>query len=257
MPFQEVRKNSAVVLAVEILKGFSSKISIPLLEIENTAMEEFEVSLRQLVAETCQQKIGSLDRQRGLTKIVRSIIRSGKLWKENLPEYEDALQQTWLYFCRNLCESTTGDRYDPSRSSVTTWLNAYLRRRLQDIYLQKNATTKNSITAQVCSVDELGKDTIETLEAPPDIPPILETTRKWIETDPDGELRRTYIQGYPKVNCQVLLLQRLPPETSWEDLAVQYQMSVSTLSSFYRRQCLPRLRKFGESQGYLEDTYHE
>ena len=91
----------------------------------------------------------------------------------------------------------------------------------------------------------------------PDIPPILETTRKWIETDPNGELRRTYIQGNPKVNCQVLLLQRLPPESSWEDLAVQYQMSVSTLSSFYRRQCLPRLREFGESQGYLEDTYHE
>ncbi|MDV2991554.1 MAG: hypothetical protein N4J56_001208 [Chroococcidiopsis sp. SAG 2025] len=219
-------------------------------------MEEFEVSLRQLVVETCQQKIGSLDRQRGLTRIVRSIAKSGKLWKENTLDYEDALQQTWLYFCRNLCEATTGDRYDPSRSSVTTWLNAYLRRRLQDLYLQRK-TTNNSTTRQVYSVDELGKDAIEALEAPPDVPPILETTRKWIQIDPDGDLRRTYIQGYPKVNCQVLLLQRLPPETSWEDLAAQYKLSVSTLSSFYRRQCLPRLRKFGESQGYLEDTYHE
>jgi hypothetical protein len=219
-------------------------------------MEEFEVSLRQLVAETCRQKIDSLDRQRGLTKIVRSIVKSGKLWKENAPYYEDALQQTWLYFCRNLCEAATGDRYDPSRGSVTTWLNAYLRRRLQDLYLQRK-TTKNSTTVQIYSVDELGRDKIEALEAPPDIPPILETTRKWIETDPDGELHRTYIQGYPEVNCQALLLQRLPPETSWEVLAAQYKLSVSTLSSFYRRQCLPRLRKFGESQGYLEDTYHE
>jgi len=219
-------------------------------------MEEFEVNLRQLVAETCQQKIDSLDRQRGLTKIVRSIVKSGKLWKENVPDYEDALQQTWLYFCRNLCEATTGDRYDPSRGSLTTWLNAYLRRRLQDLYLQKQAA-KHSTSVQIYSVDELGRDTIETLEAPPDLPPILETTRKWIEIDPDGDLRRTYIQGYPQVNCQVLLLQRLPPETSWEDLAAKYKLSVSTLSSFYRRQCLPRLRKFGESQGYLEDTYHE
>jgi hypothetical protein len=219
-------------------------------------MEEFEVSLRRLVAETCQQKIGSVDRQRGLTKIVRSIVKSGKLWKENVPYYEDALQQTWLYFCRNLCEATTGDRYDPNRSSVTTWLNVYMRRRLQDLYLQRK-NTKHLTTVQVSSVDELGRDLIETLEAPPDVPPILETTRQWIETDPDGDLRRTYIQGHPKVNCQVLLLQRLPPETSWEDLAAKYQLSISTLSSFYRRQCLPRLRKFGESQGYLEDTYHE
>lgn len=129
-------------------------------------MEEFEVSLRQLVVETCQQKIGSLDRQRGLTRIVRSIAKSGKLWKENTPDYEDALQQTWLYFCRNLCEATTGDRYDPSRSSVTTWLNAYLRRRLQDLYLQRK-TTNHSTIRQVYSVDEVGKDTIEALKLRP------------------------------------------------------------------------------------------
>jgi hypothetical protein len=223
---------------------------------KNAAMDEFEERLRQLVAETCRHKFNSIERQQGLTQIVRMIVKSGKLWQEKAPFYEDALQQTWLYFCRNLCEAATGDKYDPNRSSVITWLNAYLRRRLQDLHVQKHIQLKQTNALQIDAVDDMS-NIIEALEAPPDIPPILETTRQWIETDPDGELRRTHIQGYPEVNCQFLLLQRLPPETSWEVLAVQFGLSVSTLSSFYRRQCIPRLRKFGESQGYIEDTYHE
>lgn len=217
-------------------------------------MDENEEHLRQLVAETCRHKINSTQRQQGLTLVVRLIVKSGRLWRENAPYYEDALQQTWLYFCRNLCEAATGDRYDPNRSSVITWLNAYLRRRLQDFRIQEQNHLQHISAIQVHRMDELSSDAIALLEGPPDIPPILETTRQWVKTDPDGDLRRTHIQGHPEINCQALLLQRLPPETSWEVLAAEYGLSVSTLSSFYRRQCLPRLRQFGESQGYIENT---
>ncbi len=213
-------------------------------------MEEMEERLRQMMAETCRCKLGSIERQRGLTQIVRLIVKSGKLWKDNSPYYEDALQQTWIYFCRNLCEATTADKYDPNRSSVMTWFNAYLKRRLQDGRIQTQAKQNQTVAKTMMATDE-PIDLIETLEAPADIPPILETTRHWVQTDPDGELRRTHIQGYPKVTCQALLLQRLPPETSWETLSAQFGLSISTLSSFYRRQCFPRLRQFGESQGYL------
>lgn len=219
-------------------------------------MDDIEARLHQLVVETCRHKFSSTQRKLGLTKIVRLIVKSGKLWKERTPYYEDALQQTWLYFCRNLCEAATGEKFDPSRSSVTTWLNAYLRRRLQDLRLHQSQLGQTN-TVALDAQDESSSDMIEALSAPPDIPPILETTRQWIETDADGELRRTHILGHPDVNCQVLLLERLPPDTSWEDLAARFNLSVSTLSSFYRRQCIPRLRKFGKSQGYIEDTYHE
>jgi hypothetical protein len=219
-------------------------------------MDEIEERLRQLVADTCKHKLSTSERQQGLTQIVRLIAKSGKLWKENAPYYEDALQQTWLYFCRNLCEAATGDKYDSNRSSVITWLNAYLRRRIQDYRIQKYVDQTQTADVQIHSPGEQ-IETIEALEAPPDIPPILETTTQWIEADLDGELRRTHVQGHPEVSCQVLLLERLPPETSWEVLAARFGLSVSTLNSFYRRQCIPRLRKFGESQGYIEDTYHE
>jgi hypothetical protein len=36
-------------------------------------------------------------------------------------------------------------------------------------------------------------------------------------------------------------------------LSEEFGLSIGTLSSFYKRQCLPRLRKFAEEQGYLED----
>jgi len=213
-------------------------------------MDQLETQLRQLIITTCRYKQNSVERQQGLTKIVRAIYKSGKLWKDTSPYYEDALQKTWLYFCRNLCEANTGERYDPNRSSVTTWLNAYLRRRLQDFRVEEYETLTQTASFQSTETDEV-IDTTAALVAPPDIPPILEMTITWAKTDFDGELRRVHIQGHPKVNCQVLILQRLPPETSWEKLSEEYRISISTLTSFYRRQCIPRLRKFGESQGYL------
>ena len=213
-------------------------------------MDEMEERLRCLVVETCRHLPGSAERMQGLTQIVRLIVKSGKLWKDSVPYYEDALQQTWLYFCRNLCEATTADKYDRNWSSVITWLNAYLKRRLQDGRILKQAALAQTAAVEMLEPDE-STDFIETLAAPPDIPPILETTRQWARADPDGELSRIHIQGHPKVTCQLLILERLPPETSWETMSAQFGISVSTLSSFYRRQCIPRLRQFGESQGYL------
>jgi hypothetical protein len=94
-------------------------------------------------------------------------------------------------------------------------------------------------------------DPLDRVAANPDVPPILEAVQTWAETDADGELQRIHIEGFPHVTCQVLILRRLPPETSWQKLSKEFGIKVPTLSSFYQRQCLPRLRKFGELEGYL------
>lgn len=213
-------------------------------------MNELEERLRQLILETCKHSPGSVKRQQNLTQVIRLITKSGKLWQDNAPYYEDALQQTWLYLCRNLCESVTGDQYNPSRSAIVTWLNGYLRWRLQDYRIQEQVKRTQTASGRRLGTDRT-IDPLETLEAPPDIPPILETTKQWVEADPEDELASTYIQGHPEITCQVLILRRLPPETSWKALAAEFGTSISTLSSFYQRQCIPRLRKFAESQRYL------
>jgi DNA-directed RNA polymerase specialized sigma24 family protein len=215
-------------------------------------MVRLEEQLSRLVEQACRHPPGSPERQKLLTQIIR--LTAGKLWKESNPYYQDALQQTWLYFCRNICEGTTGQVYDSSLSSVITWLNVYLRRRLQDFYRiqqRQQARTVSTNVYQSASGDTSEvMDPVDMLAAPPETPPILDNVRTWVETDSNGELRRVHIQGHPEVNCQVLILKRLPPEVSWKQLAAEFKLAVPTLSSFYQRQCLPRLRKFAEMEGY-------
>jgi hypothetical protein len=211
-------------------------------------MNELEEQLRQLVSEACNNPPGSLQRQKILTQIIR--ITNDKLWKENTPYYQDALQQTWLYFCRHVCGN-----YDCDRGTVVTWLNAYLRHRLHDGYLKQQDEQIRKVHVSLYQSLSSDKndilDPVNHLAAAPDIPPILNEVKDWVEKDLDGDLTATHIQGYPHINCQLLILKRLPPETSWKELANEFGLTVSTLSSFYQRQCLPRLRKFAEKEGYL------
>ena len=213
-------------------------------------MENLNVKLHQLVTEACKYPVGSRERQKNLTKIIRLI--NSKLWRENAPYYEDALQQTWIYFCQNLCEAKTAKQaYDPNRASVITWLNNYLKRRLQDHYLrvQKEKATQ----ASVRKFDDTGDsfDLVANIPAPPQPPTLLPELKKWLAADPENKLRKTYIQNHPEVNCQVLILRRLPPETPWKQLEKEFGISSKTLSSFYQRKCLLYLRKFAQSEGYL------
>lgn len=216
-------------------------------------MVQFDEQLRCLVSEACGHPPGSPQRQKLLTQIIR--LTANRLWRESTPYYQDALQQTWLYFCRNVCEGLTGQIYDPTYGSVITWLNAYLKRRLQDFYTNQNREQATTVSPRIRQSTSGGIretiDPVDNLPATPQAPPILENLEIWAKTDSEGELRRTYIKGRPDVNCQVLILKRLPPEVSWRELSEEFELSIPTLSSFYQRQCLPRLRKFAELEGLL------
>lgn len=211
-------------------------------------MTKLEERMDSLVAEACKHPPGSAARQRNLTRIIRVI--GSKLWRENTPYYQDALQQTWVYFCQNICEGNTGRAYDPERGTIVTWLNFYLKKRLHDFYTKQSEEGKHLATPKSDDSAE-NPDPLENIASEPDVPPLLEQVKQWVEEDADGELRCIHIANRKDVTAQVLILRRLPPETSWKDLATEFNLSVSTLSSFYQRQCLPRLRKFGESEGYL------
>jgi hypothetical protein len=212
-------------------------------------MADLDRQLRELVDRACSHPLGSAVRQKSLTQIIRAIDR--KLWREYTPSYEDALQQTWLYFCRNICEATTGERYNPDRASLITWLNNYLKRRLQDFQIEGNQAKHDFVPSQKQGADGETIDIIEQQPAPPDIPPILAQLHTWVATDADGSLTTTHIKGHPHVNCQLLILRRLPPETSWEQISQEVGIPIPTLSAFYQRKCMPKLHNFGKSEGYI------
>jgi hypothetical protein len=209
-----------------------------------------EQQLKQLVTETCQHPHGSVERQKGLTVLVRLINRSQKLWQDSSTYYEDALQQTWLYFCRNLCEAITAkSAYDSEQSNVITWMNAYLKRRWQDMYIENQQQKQKYAPKQWENnhTNEIDR-AIEHIATPPPSSNLLEQLQKWVEVDRTKILRLTYIRDRTDVNAQILILKRLPPETSWQILAQEFALPVSTLSSFYQRKCIPLLKEFYEKQ---------
>lgn len=213
-------------------------------------MDTLDKQLCQLVIETCHHPRFSLERQKGLNEIVWRIQQSGKLLSHiGVPDYEDAIQQTWLYFCRNLCEATTGDAYNPEQASVITWLNAYLKHRLKDIRIK---AASNAIATYTHLSDfDRSPDPINSIPAPPAVPPILEDILEWVELE-GSLLRSIYLRDRPDINCQVLIQRRLPPETTWEELAKEFGVGISSVSKFYQRECFRCLLNFGKSQGYLE-----
>jgi len=212
-------------------------------------MNDPDWQLHHLIQATCQHPLGSLERRQGLNRVIGMIQRSRKLLRDSVPEYEDALQQTWIYFCRNLCEAGTGQAYDPALASVTTWLNAYLKRRLQDCRQEQAIALKQQATKLRTESGEI-LDPVDQLPSRPVPPPLLEDIQDWVKME-SKQLRRIHIRDHLDVNCQVLILRRLPPETSWERLSQEFNLPIATLSSFYQRECLPRLLTFGKSQGYL------
>ena len=208
-------------------------------------MNYLNQQLQQLIAEACTYPARSSARQQKLDKAVKLVIRSNKLWRQNENYYQDALQQTWYYFLRNI------DLYDPLHCNVITWLNNSLKWRLKDCY--KVEARKQSMATISLEIDDgYITDLISHLPAPPDIPPILSETYEWVKADPDGELREIHIKGYPHATCQALILLRLPPEQCWKDISREFNLPPSTAPNFYKRECLPRLRKFAHKQGYID-----
>ena len=202
-------------------------------------------SLSQLVTEACKHPPGSRERQIYLTKVIR--LTGDRLWKERTAYYEDALQETWVYFCKNICE---GNTYNAEKASVVTWLNNYLKWRLKDGFIGEQQDKKQRAAPRMGDDNKL-IDPIDSIPAQPDIPPLLAEIEKWVLVDAKKKLSQIYLDNHPHITAQQLILKRLPPETSWKQLAAEYGVAAGTLSSFYQRKCKPLLREYSKSQGYI------
>lgn len=204
--------------------------------------------LKQLLLEAREFAPGSFERQRRLNRLISQMQASGRIWRGGgligPDAYEEALQKTWLYFCRNL------HRYDPTRAGVLTWFNDYLRYRIQDL-LGEHYDRQG----RFCDPAQLGLEDVsqfwENLPAPIPSPPVLEEVMAWLDEERPA-METIHLRNRPDVNCWVVLQRRLPPETPWKVLAEEWQVPIPTLSNFYQQKCLPRLQQFGRDQGYLD-----
>jgi hypothetical protein len=209
----------------------------------------------ELITQACQHPPDSLRRSRFLNQLIREILKSGKLWKANTPYYQEALQETWIYLNRNLCEATTAkEAYNPLKSSITTWLNAYLKMRLFDCsrapIKESDKPNRRRIGSSEGEQDEEPINRTEYFAADPDVTFYLDELLQWIENDPNNELKSRHVRGKPKINCQVLLQRRCLYGQSLQEVAKEFECAPSTLYQLFNNDCRELLQKFCNDQGY-------
>lgn len=216
------------------------------------AMTGLDQTLQELVHKTDALPPNSLQRRQLLHKLYLLVMKSGRLWHERVPYYGDAVQQMWEYCCQHL------DEYDPAVGPVISWFNFRLNKELRRYRDRSKRWAERTASPIVTSKGNV-LDPVAILPARPDISPVLdivETTLAWVKTDPDGILRATRFRQRADINAQTLFLKRFPMETPWKAIAQELGLNPSEakdLPKFYNRKCLPLLRNFGLSQGYIEE----
>lgn len=198
-----------------------------------TSTDQTNVLLQELADSAQQYPHLSQQRQVALTKLVRTLMQSGRLcypqrrqYSADVYEeiYNEALQELFLYICQNI------DKYDSERSSVITWVNYLLKQRF---FFE--ATRKFFGKQKETNIADIDMDNYGEAEEPQDTTTIL---LEYINLDPENLLKNEHIRDHPQANFQALAQQRISGK-SWQEIAAEYNLQISTLNSFYCR-CLNR-----------------
>ena len=215
-------------------------------------MNELDLKLRELIATALLYPSQSLERQQVLAQMHLLVMKSGKLWREHTSYYNDALQEMWEYCCEHL------EEYNPDIKGPIVWLDDELKKRLRRMRDGKYRQQRRFITIKQTE-QGVTNNPIDDIVSSPDIQPaieIWEKTIQWVQEDPERRLTSICFRKRPKINAQALILRRLPPNTlSWKTIGAEFNLNpaeAKDLPKFYNRKCLPLLREFGLSQGYIE-----
>ncbi len=189
----------------------------------------------------------SSQRRIALTKLMRAIGRSDRITKQSnwlsIPNfkdiYDEALNETLIEICRRI------DNYNP-QYPVMAWVNNIFNYRFQDIYhkYQKRGITNLPKQAQLQWLEINRPQSRSSSQSDREInldegEDDLKLLRDFVATDPDRIFATEHIQNRPDVTFQTILLM-ICDAKSWTEISEQFDISISTISSFYQR----RLHKF-------------
>jgi hypothetical protein len=218
-----------------------------------TMADSLDRQLQELLAQACGYPAESIARKQVLTRFVAVVEDSGKLWRgagADLDLYAEALNENWLYLLQRI------ESYDPGRATVMTWINFYLKNRLKDVQMARQKTLDRKIDWG----DQTGLNPWETLPDPCSNPwatleeaeqpgeNLLDLVELWLKSD--RSLRRMHVMDRPDISGAVVIADRLPPPKRWKQMAVDLNAKPETLTNFYYKRCLPKLRSFLQSKGF-------
>jgi DNA-directed RNA polymerase specialized sigma24 family protein len=193
-----------------------------------TRRYELDSHLLQLAKTAQQYPPRSWERQIALTKLVNAIVDSGNLWRPSRSQfsgiyqdiYNEARQELFLYICQNI------DKYEPERANVMAWVNFLLERRFF-----KDAIRKFYEHPSVVKVTNTYWENLPQAEEEKDLREIL---KEFIDLDPEDIFKNEHIEECPQANFQALVQRRIWGK-SWKEIAAEFEIKISTVSSFYYR----------------------
>jgi hypothetical protein len=187
-------------------------------------------------------------------RIIRLIQQSGKLWRASGTDqdfYEDALMLTWKSFCRNLWEETTAKTgaYSKPDCNIVARLNAYLKRRVGDLANEARLEAQQRQQQWLDRESNLWIDPIDQVAAPPHEPQDLRSAvENWLVRD--TTTWQVHVRGKPEITVAWLIREYLLADRKWKEVSAMALVPISTLSSFYERECRPRLQVFCQEEEY-------
>lgn len=189
--------------------------------------------LKRLAMEAKKYPSKSAPRRHALVQLVEAIRLSNRLARPHRSKfspqfydllYEEAVNKTLAYLCRRI------DSYDPERGQnkkFMNWVNFRLDRTL--IECRREFSDRN--TQYLPNLQDL-----ENLPQTEPAPSLIDDLRDYIRADPHGVFQSTHVKDHPNATFQAIALARLE-DKSWENIAAEHSLKISTLSSFYQRWC--------------------
>jgi hypothetical protein len=223
--------------------------------------EVFDERLRQLISEMKQQPSDSAARKqaRATNRLLIELQRLPGLIKSSHEDYLSALNQTWLWLIDNI------DNFKINTPSIQAdllkWINSYLQFRILDLYnpnidlirrkLDETFLDEEQEEAFLEELDRVGVlDSILSVSDEQQAHMLnqlsLRELQEYVELDPGRNLRNIHILNRPDCNAQLLIHKRIFQGYSWQELSQELGINISTLSSFWARMVMPRLREIGE-----------
>lgn len=211
--------------------------------------DEIDGQLERLAMAAKEHKPKTLERQKALSKLYGAIEQFqivGRPRSQDFPRevyeqiYTEAKQDLMLCIFREI------DNYNPSRGTLRQWVNFLMKKRCINEAIPKILGPKGFTTCYYGDMDAIWENLkthdrfFDKLPLPEDdSEPSAPALREMIAADPDDIFKSAAIERHPEVNFQMLLLKRADG-VGWQEIAAEFGVKVSTLSSFYGR-CL---RKF-------------
>ena len=191
-----------------------------------------DANLKKLALAAKNQPPNSSLRSYGLRELVKAIELSQRMLKmrsygvssqfERLI-YEEAVMETLSYVCTKI------DLYDPDRGNqkFMNWVNF----KLEKFLLKCRQEYKDPNIIQISSNSDL-----ENMSYKKNTLDFSELLYQYIKQDVKNVFTSVFINGCPQANFKEIALARLSGH-SWKEISQYYDLTIPTLSSFFRRNC--------------------